>query len=184
MTQMTDLELVEHFRTSGRNRYLGEIFERYAHLVFGLCLKYLESQADSRDAVSQIFEKLIKDLRKHEVKHFRSWLYMVARNHCLMILRERQSGRKRQQRYQEFQPSEAEVAALDGEQGRLEANLTELEAALQDLKAEQRTCLDLFYLQEKCYREVADITGYTLKQVKSYIQNGKRNLRNNLTQRI
>jgi RNA polymerase sigma-70 factor (ECF subfamily) len=52
-----------------------------------------------------------------------------------------------------------------------------LEEAIQELSEEQKLCVNLFYLQKKSYQQITDRTGFTLMQVKSYIQNGKRNLK-------
>lgn len=173
--KLSDLELVERYRKTSNNRYVGELYERYGHLVFGSCLKYLENEAESRDAVLNIFEKLLTDLHKHEVKSFRSWIYMVARNHCLMFLREQKAARKREERYRNEVINDPEDEETDPH--KRELDLDRLEDAMKTLKEEQRVCVDLFYLKEKCYQEISEMTGFTPKQVKSYIQNGKRNLR-------
>jgi RNA polymerase sigma-70 factor (ECF subfamily) len=147
-------------------------------LVYGVCLKYLKDEDESKDAVLEIFEQLITDLLKHDIVNFKSWLHSVTRNHCLMQLRKEQTQQKRVNEYQyaveqdgvfeqPFQLHEKQVQ---------ETQLTDLEKALLELKEEQRVCIELFFLKEKCYEEVAEITGYTMNQVKSYIQNGKRNL--------
>jgi RNA polymerase sigma factor (sigma-70 family) len=62
-----------------------------------------------------------------------------------------------------------------------EINLSNLNEALKSLAEKQRICVELFYLQEKSYNEVAEITGFTMNEVKSFIQNGKRNLKIYLT---
>ena len=144
------------------------------HLVYGLCLKYLKDEEKSKDAVMQIFEQLISKLKIHEVSNFKSWLYTLSRNHCLMEIRS--SGK------QEFVPMEENFMEkdafvhLDIDDTR-ERKLTIMESCMEKLPTEQRDTINLFYLEQKCYKEVADITGYDLNKVKSYIQNGKRNLK-------
>src|SRR6187399_305158 len=87
----TDLELLKHFKESGDLRSWSTLFSRYASLVYGVSLKYLKDRDDAKDAVMQIFEKLILILKEHEVVNFKSWLYVTTRNHCLMQLRSKKS---------------------------------------------------------------------------------------------
>lgn len=177
---LSDLELVHQYRETGDNHYVGELFERYTHLVFGVCLKYLKNEAQSKDAVIQIFEKLLKDLKKHQIENFKSWLHRVSQNHCLMFLRKQQSQQKHQDEYKKNQLSDVENTSfwhLDNEADKKEEKLQELEAALQKLKTEQKRCIELFYLEEKSYQEITEITGFSLKEVKSHLQNGKRKLK-------
>lgn len=162
-------------------------------LVYAVCFKYLHDEEESRDAVMQLFEQLVTDLRRHEVTNFKSWLHSVARNHCLMILRSRKTAvvepadgsvlTDDDRDGGPFQPLERSLVqpAADEDDFNLEENLSRMNGCLQTLPAEQRQCVELFYLQEKSYVEVADLTGFDLKQVKSYLQNGRRNLKNCMT---
>lgn len=176
----TDNELITKYKKAGDNSLVGELYMRYSHLVYGVCLKYLKNEEESKDAVLQIFEKLLTDLKKHEIDNFKSWLHSVARNHCLMFLRKQQTQLKRVNEYEATYQREETFAAPFAvhEKEENEVMLTKLEQAMTELKEEQRICIELFFLKEKCYNEVADITGYEMKKVKSYIQNGKRNLAN------
>ena len=176
--QLTDDELIAKYKSNSDGVYLGELYKRYSHLVFGVCLKYLKNETDAEDAVLQIFENLMGDLKKHEIVNFKSWLHSVARNHCLMHLRKMKSVMKKVSEYEAVYEHEETFAAPFevNEKFEQELVLTDLEKAVAVLKEEQRVCIELFYLKEKCYNEVAEETGYTIKQVKSYIQNGKRNL--------
>lgn len=177
---MTDVELIAEYQRSNNNRTVGILFERYSHLVFGVCLKYLKNQPEAQDAVIQIFEKLLTDLKTNEISNFKSWLHTVSRNHCLMFIRKH---KKQWNNEQDMETAEPFLEAEDKmpEVEAKELKLTELEQAIQQLKPEQRAVIELFYIQEKCYNEVAQLTGFTLKQVKSYVQNGKRNLKIILT---
>ena len=177
---LTDVELITDYKKKGDPELVGELYKRYSHLVYGVCLKYFRNEEKSKDAVIQIFENLLTDLKKHNIENFKSWLHSVSRNYCLMALRKTQTLRKRENEYEysvqgndntefDFEPHEKETK---------EVQLTALEKAMTTLKEEQRICIDLFFLKEKRYEEVAEITGYSTKQVKSYIQNGKRNLAN------
>ena len=180
----SDSEIIRRYIETDNNELVGELFQRYTHLVFGVCMKYLKDADDAQDAVMQIFEKLLTDLKKHEVQYFKGWLYMVAKNHCLMYLRSKKIHVElpRNLSVDEDGNEESTVvefayeAHLNGEQDK-EIQLTHLEEAIKELKESQKICVELFYSQEKSYEEVAKMTGYTMKEVKSYIQNGKRNLK-------
>jgi RNA polymerase sigma factor (sigma-70 family) len=178
--QLSDLDIVQKYKQTGDKNYVGVLFERYGHLVYGVCLKYLKNTDNSKDAVMLIFEKLLVDLKKNEINNFKAWLHIVSKNHCLMKLRKESKLKNREQDIEAIEHSLTEVDS--GEEPEVkEAQLTHLEEAIKLLKPEQQSCVELFYIKEKCYQEVADITGFTLKQVKSYIQNGKRNLKLILT---
>lgn len=173
-TSLSDNDLIEAFKGSGDLAVWGELYRRYMGLVYGVCLKYLKDREESRDAVMQIFEKLIVTLKDHEVTHFKSWLYVSARNHCLMQLRSRKG-----KNFQEISPDLMESDAVlhpEDEPG-LETDMTRLERCIDTLGSEQKWCVQLFYLKQKCYKEIVQLTGYDDNQVKSYIQNGKRNLK-------
>ena len=162
------------YRNTGNLEILGKLYERYMPLVFGLCLKYFKDEEQSKDAVMQIFEELVKKLKVHEVINFKSWLYTVSRNHCLMDIR---SASKH-----EFVQIEEDVMEngafvhLNIDEVR-EGKLDVMEKCIEKLPPEQKETINLFYLEQKCYKDVSDITGYDLNKVKSYIQNGKRNLK-------
>jgi RNA polymerase sigma factor (sigma-70 family) len=169
---ITDQELLEKFYADGNNEWLGILLQRYTLLLFGVCMKYMRNEAEAKDCVQQVFLKSITELGRYRVTYFKSWLYMVAKNHCLMKLRDKH-------------PSvDIEKLHLSAEetlkQDHIDKDkvLSVMEDCLQYLNEEQKTAVTLFYLEKKSYQEIADITGYTTLQVKSYIQNGKRNLRN------
>ncbi|MBA4053099.1 MAG: RNA polymerase subunit sigma-24 [Marivirga sp.] len=171
---MQDNELIRRYKESGEVAILGELYKRYMTLVYGVCLKYLKDREESRDAVMQVFEKLVTTLKEHEVEHFKSWLYVTSRNHCLMQLRARK-GKNFEEISEFFMESDA-LMHLDDEP-EMESNLSKLEHCIQKLAAEQKHCVTLFYLQQKCYKEIVQLTGFDDNKVKSYIQNGKRNLK-------
>ncbi|PST85308.1 RNA polymerase subunit sigma-70 [Pedobacter yulinensis] len=169
-----DAELVADYKRSGDLEVLGVLYGRYMHLVYGVCFNYLKDEDKSKDAVMQIFEELVRKLRIHEVQNFKSWLHVLTRNHCLMALRV--AGRQNTVSIEETFVENTEIVHLDIDSTR-EEKLTVMEKCMQTLPDEQRISVDLFYLQEKCYKEVSELTGYDLSKVKSYIQNGKRNLK-------
>ena len=181
---LTDDELVAQYKESHDVVYVGELFERYTHLVFLVCMKYLKNEMESEDISMQIFEKLIKDLKKYEVRKFKYWLHTVTKNQCLIYLEKKKRIRHKADEFRETEQGSVESIDEDnllGEVDSREAQLSQLEEALKLLNDEQRKCLELFYLQQKSYQEVAELTGYGMKQVKSYIQNGKRNLKKHLS---
>src|SRR5690554_5298899 len=169
-----EADLLSEYYQSGDLDLLGKLYEPYMHLIFGLCLKYLKDRSKSEDAVMQIFESLIKKLRVHRVDNFKSWLYSVARNHCLMQLRA--SGKDIVIIDDNFMES-AEVLHQDSGIDEQEEQITLLEKCISELSPEQQQAVRLFYLDEKCYKDIVEITGFDMKKVKSYIQNGRRNLK-------
>ncbi len=178
LSQVEDNELIDRFRKQGDRDALGELFQRYAHLVLGVCLKYLGDADEAQDATMQVYERLFESLKKHEITQFRGWLVQVARNHCLMILRSRKTQRQRQDKYlTETEEPVVEFSLLEHRLDEKEMALTHLEECLEGLGTDQGTCVRLFFYEKKSYQEIAQLTGFDLKSVKSYLQNGKRNLR-------
>ena len=172
---ITDPELLEKFYTDHNNEWLGILLQRYTLLLLGVSMKYLKNEEEAKDSVQQIFLKVIQELHKYKVEYFKSWLYMVAKNHCLMKLRERQ-GKAMVEINDRISIKPEEESTLQALMDN-DYTLDLLEASLKELNDEQQQCVTLFYLQKKSYQEVSDETGYNLLQVKSYIQNGKRNLK-------
>lgn len=174
MTNQTDNEIIELYRKSGDISLIGSLFTRHTSLVYGVCLKYLKDRESAKDAVMQVFEKLISLLRSHEVENFKGWLYVTARNHCLMELRH-----KKGKFMEDISPNLMENEFLlhqvvDDEQ---EEDLRKMEDCINKLVEGQQQCVRLFYLEEKCYKDISTLTGLDMNQVKSFIQNGKRNLK-------
>ena len=172
---ITDQELLDRFYQDRDNEWLGVLLERYTLLLLGVCMKYLRNEEQAKDSVQQIFLKVIQELQKYRVDYFKSWLYMVAKNHCLMILRDRQG--KLTSELTEKLASAAQEEADHQSLQQDEHTLSLVETALQELNPEQQQCVTLFYLHKKSYQQISEATGFSMLQVKSYIQNGKRNLR-------
>lgn len=169
-----DQELVALYKASGNSEHVGDLYQRYMELVYGVCLKYLKNPENAQDSVIAIFEELLVKLRKHDVENFRAWLYTLAKNHCLMRLRSEKKGTV-VQIDTDLMQSEENVH-LNGELDR-EENFRKLEYCLDQLQNEQKNVIELFYLQGKCYNEISGITGLEWNKVRSYIQNGRRNLK-------
>ncbi|WP_245957442.1 RNA polymerase sigma factor [Chitinophaga flava] len=177
MRETADSDLIREYKTSGSLELLAALYQRYMNLVYGVCLQYFDEEG-SKDAVMQIFEELIGKLKHHEVQNFKSWLHVLARNHCLMKIRAMKNKESMQVAIEDDSPlmENGELAHHDGGIT-LEDNLQTMEKCLETLPEEQKRSVNLFYLEEKSYREVSAITGYDMGKVKSYIQNGKRNLK-------
>lgn len=173
-----DIVLLKKFSESGNPDYLGELYHNYMHLVYGLCLKYLKEREAAKDAVMQIFEKLITEIPKNEINNFKSWLYVVAKNYCLMLLRSEKTRFEQNKKYQieqeVFMESAMEMHPIDEDSGDLNKALYD---CIEKLKKEQKQCIKLFYIESKCYNEISSLMKLEEKKVKSYLQNGKRNLK-------
>jgi RNA polymerase sigma-70 factor (ECF subfamily) len=173
--QYSDKELIFFYKEANDIRHLSILYQRYMDLVFGVCLKYLKDPEKSKDAVMEIYEQLSAKLIKHEVDNFKGWLHVLTRNHCLMQLR---SGKNFTTT--EFNPDFMQLTQenhLENEVLEKEANYQRLEGCIETLPEDQRQSIELFFLQEKCYNEIAAITGHEWNKVRSFIQNGKRNLK-------
>lgn len=171
-THITDNELLHFFYTEKDNKWIGILLQRYTLLLLGTCMKYLKNEEEAKDSVQQIFLKAITELNKYEVTYFKSWIYMIAKNHCLMKLRDKNIFVEATEN-QQLPLEETDIDELNNK----ENILTHIEYAINELNEEQKTCVTLFYLKKKSYQEIANITGFNLLQVKSHIQNGKRNLK-------
>lgn len=171
---ISDAALLDNFYESNDQKWIGILLERYTMLLLGVCMKYLKNEEEARDAVQQIFLKVLTEISKYKIEYFKSWLYMVAKNHCLMKLRGAQG------KYNKELKEETSVEQHEVDKNELIENENTyllLEQALDQLGREQKQCVTLFYLKKYSYQQVTEATGFTLMQVKSYIQNGKRNLR-------
>jgi len=183
-SNLSDEELVHRYRNSYDLAYVGELYHRYTHLVYGVCLKHFKNEATAKDAVMQIFEKLITDLKKHHIAVFKPWLHTVVKNHCMMQFRSNTTATKRQQEYKQEVQNETSFDVENQLELHLEAAeekewfLTHLNESIGELRDEQKKCIELFYLKGNSYQEISELTGFSLNEVKSYIQNGKRNLKN------
>ncbi len=177
---ITDNELVALYKKDGDLSVLGELYQRYMDLVYGVCLKYLKEPESAKDAVMQIFEELVSKLKKHEVENFRGWLHQLAKNHCLMQLRTPRNLKTVEFRTDIVQSEEN--LHLNGVLEK-EENFRRLEICIGELTSDQQTAIRLFYLEQKCYNEIVEITGQEWNQVRSFIQNGRRNLKNCMERR-
>lgn len=170
-SSVPDEEIIQAYKLSYEKYLIGILFDRYIHLVYLNCLNYLKEENAAQDLAMEVFEELEEKLKVHEVHNFRSWLYVMTKNHCLMRLRKKEHM---------VDLSGIEFKLIDEPQD--ESNFLQLACekllnCLGELKEEHRTCLRLMYLESKSYKEISSITGFAMAKVKSYIQNGKRNLK-------
>lgn len=170
----TELQLLSDYYESGDLQVLGKLYEPYMFLIYGLSLKYLKDTARSEDAVMQIFELLIKKLRIHRVSNLKSWLYTLAKNYCLMEIRA--AGKEKWILDEDIMESAADLHQDNSDLSH-EDDLRLMEKCIDRLNVDQQKCVRLFYLEEKCYKDIAQLTGLEMNKVKSHIQNGRRNLK-------
>jgi RNA polymerase sigma factor (sigma-70 family) len=176
LSHLSDNELVQAYKATSDKLLVGELYKRYTHLVLGMCIHYFKDKDVAKDVVVQIFEKLFDELKKREIESFKGWLTFVVRNYCISELRKMQTQLNRDLEYQyevKQQAIEVDSEALAAEEQKLEV----LEKALDSLNPFQKRCIELFYLKNMSYIQIVEMTGYSVNEVKSYIQNGKRNLK-------
>jgi RNA polymerase sigma-70 factor (ECF subfamily) len=162
-------KIISSFKKTHDPLFIEILFDRYSHLIFAVSMKYLKNEEESKDAVLRIFEKLPSDLVTYQIQYFSSWLHTVTRNHCLRFLSQNKIH---------FENSDDIPDVIEDDEDDFQKKyLPLLGDAIEQLNSEQKTCIDLFYIQNLSYEEITTNTGYTLNQVKSYIQNGKRNLK-------
>jgi len=179
---ISDKDLLQRFWQTQNNEWLGILLQRYTLLLFGVCMKYLKDENDARDCVQQIFLKVIQEAGKYKIDYFKSWLYMVAKNQCLTLLRDKKGKAPLELNDNNSQLAEDAEVLMDN--GSPVVSDEMLQVALQELNEEQYKCVTLFYLKKRSYQEISEITGYPMLKVKSYIQNGKRNLKLNIQRKI
>lgn len=170
---ITDEQLLNAFYENGNTRLLGVLLQRYTLLLLGVCMKYLKNEESAKDAVQQIFLKVIGEIKRYKVQYFKSWLYMIAKNYCLMQLRNKNYNTVAQIKDNSVSEDDQLFIRL----AEKEKILSALEISIEELNVEQKTCVTLFYIEKKTYNQISAQTGFTLLQVKSFIQNGKRNLK-------
>ena len=179
ISSYSDSELVRLYKETGKNDYFGELYNRYIPLIYGLCLKYLQEEEEAQDAVMQLFEDLLPKLSRYEIREFRTWIYSVAKNHCFQLLR-KENPEIATDFDRQFVESYDLLHLLDKEETRTAA----LKHCMEKLPEPQQRCILFFFMEEMSYADIMEQTGYQLKSVKSYIQNGKRNLKSCIEKRM
>ena len=174
LEQLKDFELITKFKESGDQKYCAELYQRYVELIYGVCLKYFKDADKSKDHTLLIYETLLNKLPRFEVKQFRSWLYVLVKNHALQALRKKSNGH-----IVNYDPGI--MHSLDLMHPIDEYNDNGKEAQLKDclnnLPEKQKNVIQLFYYQGKSYDDIANQINERKDKVRSYIQNGRRNLK-------
>lgn len=182
----SDEALVQAYQDSGDLEILGVLYERYVDLMYGVCLKFFKDSTKADDAVMNIFEFLVEKVKTQDIRQFRPWLHVVAKNHCLMQLRKKNLTLP----FDELSPAaQAEIVQSTDDMHPMDVfdeNKEEqvLQECLQKLPPQQKHCVEQFYFQDKSYKEISDLTGQELGFVRSNIQNGRRNLRICMEKRV
>ena len=171
--KLSDEEIISLYKEKQWNSCIDELYQRYSHMVFGVCLKYVKQTENAEDLTLSLFASLTEKLLQHQVQHFKSWLYVSARNSSLMFLRANKMNQELKQDDLLYDDSDQRL----DEKLEKDELIESLIMVFEELKQEQRICVQLFYLQKKSYEEVAKITNYSMKEVKSHLQNGRRNLK-------
>ena len=172
---LSDQELIAAYKSSNNQQYISNLYQRYMDLVFGICLKYFKDADKSKDAVMDIYVELAAKLKLHEVENFKGWIHVLTRNHCLMHLRSPKNLKTAEFNTEIMQLDQ--ITHLENEVLETEENFRKLEQCIEQLPDEQLQSIKLFFLEKKCYNEIAEVTGFEWSKVRSYIQNGKRNLK-------
>ncbi len=183
LTRLDELSLIRRYRQSAEHRYYNELYNRYVHLVFGSCLKHLKDRSQAKDMCMLIFEKLIDKLQREPIDNFQSWLFYFARNECISQLRKQEVEANREEEWKKAKKSEEnfmENEALsrpytDKDDSKISS--AALQQAIKTLSKAQQRCIRLFFFEQLSYKQIAAKTQFSVKEVKSYLQNGKRNLR-------
>jgi RNA polymerase sigma-70 factor (ECF subfamily) len=172
---LSDSELLSRYQKEGDSNAMGILYKRYTIPLFGFCYKFLRREEEAKDAVTEIFMIVLEKAQQHDILSFRHWLYSVSRNYMHTFIRRRRHLSEELvfeedpeffiEKYESFSMCVAEP------------EITHLEKAMSLLEEDQKTCIEMFYMQEKSYRQVSSETGYDLNKVKSCIQNGKRRLK-------
>lgn len=181
----SDEELLKAYKQTGNKELFADLFKKHVSVVYGTCLFYLQNKAEAQDATMVLFEKLMVEIHKNEIQNFKGWLSFVVRNHCISLIRKNKVQSRNIKSYYEFEyeepnaETEEKINSIDDD-----LVLENMKQCLPKLKENQRLCVELFYLKDKSYQEIANETSFTLNEIKSHIQNGKRNLKLLLEEKI
>ncbi len=177
--QLSDEDIILQYKSTLDNHYVGVLYERYAHIIFGICLKYLKNRHDAEDVMVEIYEKLEITLIQKEVGKFRNWLFVMVKNYCVSKLRSLQTETKRRQSYKDYVKH---LTLQENDFTEIDENCTILEegqlaALVATLPHKQKICVASFYFENKSYKDIAEYLGESVGKIRSYIQNGRRNLK-------
>ncbi len=185
-SKLTDEELIKKYRFSHDKTYLGELFLRYTPYIFGVAIKNLKSQKEAEDVTLTIFNKISSDLKRIDVTDFSKLLYQLVKELCDIEVKKKNATGEESKMIliDELTKESDDNLYINSDKPKLSLDANNLRLAIDTLNESQKICIDLFYVQNKSYQEVADITGYSLNQVKTNIQNGKRLLKTYVEKKI
>ncbi|MEL6655687.1 MAG: sigma-70 family RNA polymerase sigma factor [Bacteroidota bacterium] len=178
--QKSDEELVRQFQQSGDRFLLGLLLRRYSQSILGTCHYYLRQPQDAEDAAMEVCELIVRQLQKpKEIKRFKDWVFIIARNYCFRKLKDNKRLTELSTEWEkDFLNSDVQYELGDTLYVQEEALYARVDAEIQQLNEQQRLCLTAFYWQGEKYKDIAARYGMTTDEVRSAIQNGRRNLRN------
>jgi len=168
-----DWDLVARVAAGDRSAF-AELVERHHRRLLRVCERLLGDAEDARDAVQEVFLKVMVKAGSFRPKALVStWLYRVAVNHCLNVLR-----RRRLRRLVSLSPVEDdEAAAAPPEPAEERADphreldarrrWSRVQRAIAALPPSQRAVLVLARFEELSYKEIAETLGITLGAVES-----------------
>ena len=174
-----DLILINKYQKTGDIKYISRLFLKYSHLILGVCIKYLKEAELSKDLTMDVFEKLQKELKTKKVENFKSWLYVLTKNECLMYLRSKKKEIANLEEFEKNQLSDMDNTMYWHPYNEDQEGIVRMlvNRCLKKLVVEQRDTIQLFYLDKKSYQEISDLQGKEVKTIKSFLQNGRRNLK-------
>lgn len=170
-----DNDLIRLYIETENRTYFDKLYERYIPLMYGLCLKYLKNQQDAKDAVVFLYEDLSIKIKKYEITNFRNWLFSVTKFYCFSLLKDKSNEITIDFNVDFMEFDKVDTLLEESEQD--EFKIKALNECLSKLPEPQKVCIEAFYYNNKSYVEIVEDTNYNIKSVKSYIQNGRRNLK-------
>lgn len=170
---IAESELIDRYQSSGDQQWLSQLFVPYMELLYGVALKYLKQKSDAEDLVMDVYELVGRKLKTHEVKDFRPWLYVVAKNCCFDRLRKASSRQKKENTAHDMYSE----TIFHPDNVKKENQLNKLEDCVEKLNKEQKTCVTAFYYQSMTYEQIAEHYSLSWNTVRSSIQNGRRKLK-------
>lgn len=172
--QKTDEQLLKLYAESGDDHYLSLLYTRYVEMIYGVCLKYYKNSTEAKDAASEVYLLLLRRTKGKEIDNWKPWLYTVVKNYCLEQLRSRSNKLPKQLAADTVYSEEVYHPTSESN----EAEVQKLESCIEGLEADQQSCIRMFYLEKRSYQELSDVLHLSWGQVRSRIQNGRRNLKN------
>ena len=164
--------LLKYLKTNDLS-YLLELYRPYMHLVYGLAFKYVKDPKQSQEIVYCIFKKLIKDIKRQEVRVFGNWLYNLSLDFCKQW---RDRGRTESDQIVALGGSTQTPVEFydDKDDDSFEEEISSMEDEVMRIKSQQEKCSQLFFKEQRCFQEIADITGWEVSEIKYHVKNAKR----------